>query len=48
MDPDTRRLVMFAGGLGAVLVALIGASSLMGRRSSEVPVVSRRHPADPR
>jgi hypothetical protein len=44
MDPDTRRLMMFAGCLGAVLVALIGASALMGRHSGEVPVVS----ADPR
>jgi hypothetical protein len=40
MDPDTRRLVMFAGGLGAVLVVLIGASALIGRRGSEVPVVA--------
>jgi hypothetical protein len=40
MDPDTRRLVMFAGGLGTVLVALIGASTLMGRHSTEVPVVA--------
>jgi hypothetical protein len=40
MDPDTRRLVMFAGGLGAVLVVLIGASSLMGRHAGEIPVVS--------
>jgi hypothetical protein len=40
MDPDTRRLVMFAGGLGAVLVALIGASALVGRHGGEVPVVT--------
>jgi SPOR domain len=40
MDPDTRRLVLFAGGLGAVLVVLIGASALMGRRGTEVPVVA--------
>jgi hypothetical protein len=40
MDPDTRRLVMFAGGLGAVLVALIGASSLIGRHAGEIPVVT--------
>ena len=40
MDPDTRRLVMFAGGLGAVLVVLIGASALMGRHSSETPVIT--------
>jgi SPOR domain len=44
MDPDTRRLMMFAGGLGAVLVVLVGASTLMGRHSGEIPVVS----ADPR
>jgi hypothetical protein len=40
MDPDTRRLVMFACGLGAVLVALIGASTLIGHRSNEIPVVA--------
>jgi hypothetical protein len=40
MDPDVRRLVMFAGGLGAVLVVLIGVSSLTGRHSGEVPVVA--------
>jgi hypothetical protein len=39
MDPDTRRLVLFAGGLGAVLVMLIGASALIGRHSGEVPIV---------
>jgi hypothetical protein len=44
MDPDTRRLMLFAGGLGAVLAALIGASALTGRHAGEVPVVS----ADPR
>jgi hypothetical protein len=44
MDPDTRRLMMFAGGLGAILIVLIGASALMGRHSGEIPVVS----ADPR
>ena len=43
MDPDTRRLMMFAGGLGAVLVVLIGASTLIGHHSGGVPVVS----ADP-
>ena len=44
MDPDTRRLMLFAGGLGAVLAVLIGASALTGRHAGEVPVVS----ADPR
>jgi cell division septation protein DedD len=40
MDPHTRRLILFAGALGAVLVTLIGASALMGRQSGEVPVVT--------
>jgi SPOR domain len=40
MDPDTRRLVMFAGGLGAVLLVLIGASAFVGHHSGEIPVVS--------
>jgi len=40
MDPDTRRLVVFAGGLGIVLAALIGASTLIGRHSTEVPVIA--------
>jgi SPOR domain len=44
MDPDTRRLMMFAGGLGAVLIMLIGASTLISHRSGEVPVIT----ADPR
>jgi hypothetical protein len=44
MDPDTRRLMMFAGGLGAVLVVLVGASAVLSHRSTEVPVVT----ADPR
>jgi hypothetical protein len=39
MDPDTRRLVIFAGSLGAVLLTLIGASFLVGHRSTEVPIV---------
>jgi hypothetical protein len=53
MDPDTKRLVIFACGLGAVLVTLIGASALMGRRSAEVPVITadarpiREKPANP-
>jgi hypothetical protein len=40
MDPDTRRLMIFAGGLGGVLVVLIGASALIGRHSNVVPVVT--------
>ncbi len=45
MDPDTRRLMLFAGGLAGVLGCLIGASTLMGHRTpGAVPVVM----ADPR
>lgn len=40
LDPDTRRLAIFAGGLGVVLAALIGGSALLGHRSTEVPVVA--------
>jgi hypothetical protein len=40
MDPDTRRLMMFAGGVGAVLVVLIGLSTLIGHHSEGVPVVT--------
>jgi hypothetical protein len=40
MDPDTRRLVLFAGGLTGLLVCLIGASTLMGHRTGTVPVVT--------
>jgi SPOR domain len=40
MDPHTRRLILFAGALGAVLATLIGTSALMGRKSAEVPVVT--------
>ena len=40
MDPDTRRLMFFAGGLGVVLLALIGASAIVGRHSNVVPVIT--------
>jgi len=40
MDPATRRLVLFAGGLGAVLVVLISASAIIAHRGNEVPVVA--------
>jgi hypothetical protein len=40
MDPDTRRLILFAGGLGVVLASLIGASTLIGRHSTEVPIIA--------
>lgn len=46
MDPDTQRLTMFAGGVAAVLLGLIGAFALTGRHGSGngIPVVD----ADPR
>jgi hypothetical protein len=53
MDPDTRRLMMFAGGVGAVLVVLIGLSAMIGHHSEGVPVVTadstpvRVKPANP-
>jgi SPOR domain len=53
MDPDVRRMGLFAGGLGSVLAVLIGISALTGRHSGEVPVVAaderplRVKPADP-
>ena len=40
LDPDTRRLAMFAGGVGAVLVALIGGSTLIGHHSTGIPVIA--------
>ncbi len=40
MDPDTRRLMLFAGGVGGVLICLIAASTLIGRHSGTVPVVT--------
>ncbi|WP_428537724.1 SPOR domain-containing protein [Rhodopila sp.] len=40
LDPDTRRLALFASGLGVVLVALIAGSTLIGRRGTEVPVIT--------
>lgn len=39
MDPDTRRLMIFAGGLGGLLVILVAASALVGRHSNDIPVV---------
>ena len=39
MDPVTRRLVLIAGGLGGVLLAVVGGWSVMGHRSTTVPVV---------
>jgi hypothetical protein len=39
MDPATRRLALIAGSLGAVLLAVVGAWTLMGHRNTTVPVV---------
>ena len=40
LDPDTRRLAIFAIGVGAVLVALIAGSAVMRHRSTEIPVIA--------
>jgi hypothetical protein len=40
MDPDMRRMALFAGGIGTLLALLIGASALTGRHSGETPVVT--------
>ena len=39
MDPDTRRLLMIAGGLGAGLAVVFLASSLSSRHPGEIPVI---------
>jgi hypothetical protein len=39
MDPATRRLVLIAGGLGGVLLAVVGGWSLTGHHNAAVPVV---------
>ena len=41
---DNRRLLIYAGGLGALLVAMVAASTLTSHRNGAVPVVE----ADPR
>jgi hypothetical protein len=43
MEPGTRRLLTFAGGVAGVLVALVGASFISGHHSGQIPVVA----ADP-
>jgi len=40
MDPDTKRLLIFAGGVGGVLGLLIAASAITGRHSGQIPVVA--------
>jgi hypothetical protein len=39
MDPATRRLALIAGGLGAALLAIVGGWSVMGHRSTAIPVI---------
>ena len=39
MDPATRRLALIAGGLGGALLVVVGGWSLIGHRSTAVPVV---------
>jgi hypothetical protein len=39
MDPATRRLALIAGGLGGALLAVIAAWTVMGQRSTAVPVI---------
>ena len=39
MDPATRRLALIAGGLGGALLAIIGGWSVIGHRSTIVPVI---------
>jgi hypothetical protein len=39
MDPATQRLMLIAGGLGGVLLAVVGGWSMMGHRSTAIPIV---------
>ena len=39
MDPNTRKLALIAGGIGAALIVMVGAWSLTGGKSGGVPVV---------
>jgi SPOR domain len=39
MDPATRRLALIAGSLGATLLAIVGGWSVMGHRSTAIPVI---------
>jgi len=40
MDPDMRRMIWFAGGIGSVLLLLITASAFTHRNAGETPVVT--------
>jgi len=43
MDSGTRRLAIIAGGLGGALVLLVGGWSVLGHRSTGVPVIEADH-----
>ncbi len=53
MDAGTRRLALIAGGIGALLVAMVGGWSLLGHRPAGIPLIApppgpvRVKPADP-
>ncbi|MCQ8240600.1 SPOR domain-containing protein [Rhizosaccharibacter radicis] len=39
MDAGTRQLAMIAGGIGAVLIAVVGGWSLLGHHQNGIPVI---------
>lgn len=45
MDPGTRLLALFAGGIGALLVVVVGGWSLVGHHETGIPIVDA--PAGP-
>ncbi|MGI4746233.1 MAG: SPOR domain-containing protein [Janthinobacterium lividum] len=53
MDPGTRLLALFAGGIGALLVLVVGGWSLVGHHETGIPIVDapagpvRIKPVDP-
>lgn len=53
MDAGTKRLALFAGGIGALLVALVGGWSMLGHHPAGIPIIApppgpvRVRPLDP-